>query len=54
MLGHFEFDRRDIDNLTPTVPGGIDRFQRITTLLTFIGRVQYKVTGLLNHFQSRS
>jgi hypothetical protein len=54
MLGHFELDRRDVDNLTPTVIAGVDRFQRTTTLPTFIDRVRHNVIGLLNHFQSRS
>ena len=54
MLGHFEFERRDVDDLTPTLIGGIDRFQRTAALPTLIDRVRHNVIGLLDHFQSRS
>ena len=52
MLGDFEFHGRDVDHLTPAAVDRIDRIQRMTTLLTFVDRVNDGVIGLIHHFQA--
>ena len=52
MLGDFELHGRHVDDLTPAAVDRSDRFQRTTTLLTCVDRVNDGVIGLLHHFQA--